>query len=64
MAGQYLTAVFKLRPSRRKAAIMEKLRAKAEDVFWDILAQKCPRADAVAAEADKKVRRESQNRSG
>jgi len=58
MAGQYLTAVFKLRPSRRKAAIMEKLRAKAEDVFWDILAQKRPRADAVAAEADKKARRE------
>ena len=58
MAGQYLTAVFKLRPSRRKAAIMEKLRAKAEDVFWDILAQKRPRADVVAAEADKKARRE------
>lgn len=58
MAGQYLTAVFKLRPSRRKAAIMESARARAEEIFWNILAQKRPRADAIAAEAEKKARRE------
>lgn len=58
MAGQYLTAVFKLRPSRRKAAIMERVRAKAEEIFWNVLAQQRPRADAIATEADKKARKE------
>ncbi|MFM7422656.1 MAG: hypothetical protein ACKO54_23545, partial [Alphaproteobacteria bacterium] len=37
---------------------MEGARVRAEAIFWDILAQKSPRADAIAAEADKKARRE------
>ena len=38
MAGQFLTAVFEMRPTRRKAAVLERVRAKAERVFWDHLA--------------------------
>lgn len=34
---QYLTAKFKLRPSRRKAAILERARAAAEVAFWSHL---------------------------
>ncbi len=34
---QFLTAMFELRPSRRKAAILERVRSIAEDVFWSTL---------------------------
>jgi len=37
MAGPYLTAVLELRPTRRKAAVLERVRAAAENVFWDAL---------------------------
>jgi IS605 OrfB family transposase len=35
--GQFLTAVFEMRPTRRKAAVMERVRQTAEDVFWAVL---------------------------
>jgi IS605 OrfB family transposase len=44
--GQYLTAVFEMRPTRRKAAIMERVRREAEDVFWSVMAP----ANRAAAE--------------
>jgi hypothetical protein len=55
--AQYLTAVFELRPTRRKAAALERVRAAAETVFWQVLDASRVRADAVAAEADTKGRR-------
>jgi hypothetical protein len=36
--GQFLTAVFEMRPTRRKAAVLERVRRTAEDVFWTVLA--------------------------
>jgi hypothetical protein len=55
----YLTAVFELRPTRRKAAALERTRALAESVFWSVLARQQAAADAVAAEPDGKARRQS-----
>ncbi len=55
--SQYLTAVFELLPSRRKAAALERVRASAEAVFWNVIAAERARAAAVAAEADAKARR-------
>ena len=37
MAGQFLTAGFEMRHTWRKAAVLERVRAKAEWVFWDHL---------------------------
>ena len=54
---QYLTAVFELRPTRRKAAALERVRATAEAVFWQVLDASRARADVVAAETDAKARR-------
>jgi IS605 OrfB family transposase len=54
---QYLTAVLELRPTRRKAAALERVRAAAEAVFWQVLDASRVRADVVAAEADTKARR-------
>jgi hypothetical protein len=48
---QFLTAVFELRPSRRKAAAMERVRAAAEDVFWQVLDQHRPMAEAAVGAA-------------
>ncbi|MBM3741031.1 MAG: transposase [Acidobacteria bacterium] len=53
---QYLTAVFELRPTRRKAAALERVRATAEAIFWNQL----ERHRATAMElttADRKTRR-------
>lgn len=36
-SGQFLTAVFELHPSRRKAALMERARAAAQTAFADII---------------------------
>lgn len=49
MVSQYLTAVFELRPSRRKAATMERVRASAEDVFWSIIGTLRTQADTIVA---------------
>lgn len=57
MAKQYLTAVFELRPTRRKAAALERVRAQAESVFWTVLSEERDRADALAAVAESKERR-------
>ncbi|MFM8239430.1 MAG: hypothetical protein ACKOAW_03825, partial [Actinomycetota bacterium] len=54
---QFLTAVFELRPSRRKAAALERVRAAAETVFWQQLDRYRARADEVAADPDRKARR-------
>lgn len=37
MAGQYLTASFEMRPTKRKAAFLERVRKTAEDVYWQVL---------------------------
>ena len=44
---QYLTAVFELRPSRRKAAAMERVRSGAEAAFWDCMEGLRAKADGV-----------------
>jgi IS605 OrfB family transposase len=46
--GQFLTAVFEMRPTRRKAAVMERVRKSAEDLFWTVLS---PANKAVAEQA-------------
>ena len=47
MAGQFLTAVFEMRPTRRKAAALERVRAKAEHVYWNHLAAVRTEAEAI-----------------
>jgi IS605 OrfB family transposase len=57
VASQYLTAVFELRPSRRKAVALERVRASAESVFWSVLATAQPEADRIAGISVAKERR-------
>ncbi len=57
VSSQFLTAVFELRPTRRKAAALERVRAAAEGVFWQTIGAIRARADAVAAESDAQARR-------
>jgi IS605 OrfB family transposase len=59
MGKQFLTAVFELRPSRRKAAAMERVRSAAEGIFWEAVAAEKDRADAIALIEDKNLRREA-----
>jgi len=59
MMGQFLTAVLELRPSRRKAAAMERSRAAAEDLFWEVVGNQKSAADAVAAIAEPRTRLEA-----
>ena len=35
--GQFLTAVFEMRPTRRKAAALERVRAANEEAFWEAM---------------------------
>ena len=56
MAGQYLTAVFEMRPTRRKAAILERVRAETEVAFWTALEGGQKKADAIADEKDRSKR--------
>ena len=48
MAGQYLTAVFEIRPTKRKAAILERARAQVEALFWKFLEEKNTKGKANA----------------
>ena len=57
MAGQYLTAVFEMRPTKRKAAILERARAQAEALFWKFLEDNETEGTEIANEPDAKVRR-------
>ena len=57
MAGQYLTAVFELRPTKRKAAILERARVQAEALFWKFLEDNETEGKEIANEPDAKVRR-------
>ena len=57
MAGQYLTAVFEMRPTKRKAAILERARAQAEALFWKFLEDNETEGKEIANEPDAKVRR-------
>ena len=57
MAGQYLTAVFEMRPTKRKAAILERARAQAEANFWKFLEDNETEGKEIANEPDAKVRR-------
>ena len=45
--GQFLTAVFELRPTRRKAAALERVRAPAEAVFWEVMATLRPSFESL-----------------
>jgi IS605 OrfB family transposase len=49
--GQYLTAVFELSPSRRKAAVMSRVLHAADDVFWRVIETEGLRERAGAAAA-------------
>ncbi len=55
---QFLTAVFELRPSRRKAAVLERVRAASEAAFWETMASCRPVADGAVG-AEKKARRDA-----
>lgn len=57
MSEQYLTAVFELRPTRRKAAVLERARVGAEALFWETIGQCRERADDIAALSEKKERK-------
>ena len=57
MAGQYLTAVFEMRPTKRKAAILERARTQAEALFWKFPENNEPEGKEIANEPDAKVRR-------
>jgi IS605 OrfB family transposase len=57
MPRAFLTAVLELRPSRRKAAALERVRAEAEDVFWRVLSDARCRADHWVEIAEKRRRR-------
>jgi IS605 OrfB family transposase len=58
MAGKYLTAVFEMRPTRRKAAVMEHVRRTAEEVFWSVMAPaNKAAADQAVATRDKTEQR-------
>ena len=57
MAGQYLTAVFEMRPTKRKAAVLERARAQAEALFWKFLEDNETEGKEIANEPDAKVRR-------
>ncbi|WP_404924936.1 zinc ribbon domain-containing protein [Nisaea sediminum] len=56
MAGQYLTAVFEMRPTRRKAAVLERVRSQVEEAFWSILEEVRADAEGIIAEPDRKTR--------
>lgn len=64
MSGQFLSAVFELRPTRRKAATLERVRAAAERVFWSVLATERPPAEAIAAIEEAKTRRDAWRAAG
>lgn len=63
MIEQFLTAVFELRPTRRKAAVLEYVRATSERVFWETMAEVQAAADA-AVRLDPKERRAASSRLG
>ena len=50
MEGQYLTAVFEMRPTKRKAAILERARSQYEEVFWSMLEDRQADADGIIKE--------------
>lgn len=56
MSEQFLTAIFELRPSRRKAAILERVRSVAESAFWTAL-EKTRALAETAIDVDRKERR-------
>jgi hypothetical protein len=57
----YLTATFALRPTRRKAAALERVRATAEIVFWQIIDEARQAADLIALEQNGRTRRTAWN---
>ncbi len=57
----YLTCKFALHPTRRKAAALERVRATAETVFWQIVDLAREPADVIASEQDAKARRTEWN---
>lgn len=57
--GQFLTAVFKLRPTQRKAAALERVRSAVEETFWSYLDGIKDDAAAVAKIENKRERRDA-----
>lgn len=57
MTKQHLTAVFALRPSKRKAVLLERARAQAEAVYWQVLGKNEGQVKAIAQVEDAKDRR-------
>ncbi len=57
----YLTATFALRPSRRKAAALERVRAMAETVFWQVVDAAREPADIIASDQANRTRRAAWN---
>lgn len=57
MTEQHLTAVFALRPSKRKAVLLERARAQAEAVYWQVLGKNEGQVKAIAQVEDAKDRR-------
>ena len=55
MAGQYLIAVFEMRPTKRKAANLEPARSQAGGLFWQLLEDNETEGKEIANEADAKV---------
>ncbi len=56
MTPQYLTAKIKLRPSRRKAAVLERARSAVEEAFWHRMEILRPAADQLLVIEKKKDR--------
>ncbi|MDQ2765233.1 MAG: hypothetical protein M3Y22_17685 [Pseudomonadota bacterium] len=52
----YVTATFALRPTRRKAAALERVRATAETIFWQIVDAAREQADLVALVQESSIR--------
>ncbi|MGX9352815.1 zinc ribbon domain-containing protein [Shimia sp. W99] len=55
----YMTAVFKLRPTKRKAALLEKARSAAEDAFWrqlEVIRPEVEQISALPSKLDRKAR--------
>lgn len=61
-SGQYLTAVFKLLPTRRKAAVMERVRVSCEEAFWAFMDGAQEMADGLVAITQKADRRKALQR--
>ena len=54
--GQFLTGIFEMRPTQRKAAALERVRAANEEAFWEALPGAREQADLIIAMPKKEHR--------